>query len=62
MASVKTSNRQTWPRLLLVLTPEQGDALDELARVNYRDRRREAMRLLDDAIRRERGALAGTTR
>jgi hypothetical protein len=47
------TNRQTWPRVALTLPPEAGAALDELARRNFRDRRREALRLLLGAIEEE---------
>lgn len=50
-------NRQTWPRVALTLPPDASKALDELARRNYRDRRHEALRLLLDAIDRERRPL-----
>jgi hypothetical protein len=46
-------NRQRWSRLTLTLPPDAAEALLELARVNYRDRRREALRLLLDSIERE---------
>lgn len=48
------TNRQRWPRVALLLPPESGRALDEIAVRNFRDRRREALRLLLDAIERER--------
>jgi hypothetical protein len=54
-------NRQRWPRVAVTLPPEAGRALEELARAHYRDRRREALRLLVDAIERERAAAAGET-
>jgi hypothetical protein len=47
-------SRQHWPRITLTLPPEAGRALDELARIHFRDRRREALRLLVDGIERER--------
>lgn len=46
-------NRRRWPRVILTLPPEARDALHELARANYRDPKREALRLLLDAIERE---------
>jgi hypothetical protein len=46
-------NRRHWPRIMLTLPPDAADALGELARVNYRDRKREALRLLLDGIARE---------
>jgi len=46
-------DRRRWPRLTLVLPPEQGDALAALARDHYRDPKREALRLLVDGIERE---------
>jgi hypothetical protein len=47
-------NRQRWPRITLTIPPEANEALVELARDSFRDRRREALRLLLDAIERER--------
>jgi hypothetical protein len=52
MESTESRSRR-WPRLVLTLPPDKSDALDELARVNYRDRKREALRLLMDGIERE---------
>ncbi len=58
-----SDNRQRWPRIALTLPPDAGRALDELARANLRDRRHEALRLLLDALTRERsGGAAGTAR
>ncbi len=51
------STRRTWPRLVLTLPPETSDALGDLARQNYRDPKREALRILVDGIERE--AVAG---
>lgn len=48
-----TESRRRWPRLTLVLPPEQSEALGQLARSNYRDPKREALRLLVDGIERE---------
>ena len=48
-----TESRRRWPRLTLVLPPDKSDALGELARLNYRDRKHEALRLLVDGIDRE---------
>lgn len=48
-----SESRSRWLRLTLVLPPDKSDALGELARANYRDRRREALRLLLDGIDRE---------
>jgi hypothetical protein len=49
-------NRQRWPRVAVTLPPQVGKALDDLAEANFRDRRHEALRLLTDAIERERPA------
>jgi hypothetical protein len=49
--------RRSWPRVTLVLPPEARDTLHQLARAHYRDPRREALRLLLDAIERERVAV-----
>jgi hypothetical protein len=51
--AVTTPNRTRWPRITLTLPPESRDALADLARRNYREPKREAMRLLLDAIERE---------
>ena len=48
-----TRSRSRWPRLTLVLPPDMSDALTELARAGYRDRKQEALRLLLDGIERE---------
>lgn len=53
MAVMEPPIRRMWPRLVLTLPPETSEALGELARANYRDRRREALRLLIDGIARE---------
>lgn len=45
--------RNRWPRLVLVIPPEVDGALADLARAHYRDRRREALRLLVDGVERE---------
>jgi hypothetical protein len=50
---VTTENRRSWPRIVLTLPPDAADSLGELARRNYRDKRREALRLLLDGIARE---------
>ena len=50
--------RAGWPRVTLVLPPEARDTLHDLARAHYRDPRREALRLLLDAIECERLAAA----
>ncbi len=54
MAVMEPPIRRTWPRLVLTLPPETSEALGELARLNYRDRKREALRILVDGIERER--------
>jgi hypothetical protein len=46
--------RRSWPRVTLILPPEARDTLHELARDNFRAPRAEALRLLLDAIERER--------
>jgi hypothetical protein len=51
-----TDNRTRWPRVTLVLPPEARDALHELAHDSYRTARAEALRLLLDAIERERSS------
>ncbi len=51
---LETQNRRTWPRVVLTLPPAANDRLREIARANYRDPKREALRLLLDAIERER--------
>jgi hypothetical protein len=48
-----TVNRQRWPRLTIVLSPERSDELVALARRNLRDPRREALRLVLDGLDRE---------
>jgi hypothetical protein len=50
---VDTDTRRRWPRYTLVLSPEQSAALAELARTNYRDPKREALRLLTEGLERE---------
>ena len=50
--------RRSWPRVTLIIPPEVRDRLHELARANYRDPRREALRLLLDGIERETKASA----
>ncbi len=47
-------NRRRWPRIVLTLTPDAADKLHSLAKDNYRDPKREALRLLLDALERER--------
>lgn len=46
-------NRRRWPRLVLTLPPDANDALTELARDHFRDRKREALRLVLEGIARE---------
>ena len=46
-------NRQRWPRLVLTLPPGANDALTAMARDHFRDRRREALRLVLEGIARE---------
>jgi hypothetical protein len=46
--------RTHWPRLTLVVPPEARDELHEIAAENFRDPRREALRLLLEGIERER--------
>jgi len=50
---VQTSSRRNWPRLVITLSPDARDALQNLASANQRDPKREATRLLLDAIERE---------
>jgi hypothetical protein len=59
---MEPDNRQRWPRITLVLPPDAADALGTLARNHFRDRRREALRLLLDAIERERIDAGGAAR
>ncbi len=49
----QTTSRRHWARITLTLPPETADALAVIARDNYRDRRREALRLLTEGIARE---------
>ena len=51
---MEQTNRRRWPRITIVLPPEDADRLAELARGNYRTGRAEALRLLLDGIARER--------
>jgi hypothetical protein len=46
-------NRRRWPRLVLILPPDANDALTAMARDHFRDRKREALRLLLEGIARE---------
>lgn len=46
-------NRRRWPRLVLVLPPDANDALTAMARDHFRDRKREALRLILEGIARE---------
>ena len=46
-------NRRRWPRLVLILPPEANDALTAMARDHFRDRKREALRLVLEGIARE---------
>ena len=46
-------SRRRWPRVVLTLPPDTDDALQTLARGNYRAPKQEALRLLVDAIERE---------
>lgn len=48
-----TPDRRHWPRLILTLPPQAAEDLGMLARVNFRDRKREALRLLMDGLDRE---------
>jgi hypothetical protein len=48
--------RRSWPRLVLTIPPDTRDRLHELARANYRDPRREALRLLLEGIERAEAA------
>ena len=50
---MQTETRRRWPRLTLVLPPERAAALRVIAEGNFRDQRREALRLLTEAIDRE---------
>ena len=51
-----TDTRRRWPRLTLTLPPAHADALGRLAEAHFRDRKREALRLLTEAIDREHGS------
>lgn len=55
-------SRLHWPRIALTLPPDAGLALDELAKLHLRDRRREALRLLLDGLERESLVPAGGRR
>ena len=46
-------NRRRWPRLVLILPPDANEALTAMARDHFRDRKREALRLLLEGIARE---------
>ena len=46
-------NRRRWPRLMLTLPPDANDALTAMARDHFRDRKREALRLVLEGIARE---------
>lgn len=48
-----TENRRRWPRLVLTLPPDANDALATMAREHFRDRKREALRLVLEGIARE---------
>lgn len=48
-----TENRRRWPRLVLTLPPDANDALTTMARDHFRDRKREALRLVLEGIARE---------
>jgi hypothetical protein len=52
----RPQSRRSWPRVTLTLPPDVRDRLYEVARDNFRDPKREATRLLIDAIDRERQA------
>jgi excisionase family DNA binding protein len=54
MVDSSTPRRSAWPRVTLVLPPDARDTLHDLATAHYRDPKREALRLLLDAIERER--------
>jgi hypothetical protein len=56
-----TESRRRWPRLTLTLPPDAAENLTQLARRNYRDRRREALRLLLAGIERETASAEATT-
>lgn len=62
MDDARAENRRSWPRLTLTLPPEASDSLADLARAHYRDRKREALRILVDGIARERAAAEGSAR
>lgn len=47
------TNRRRWPRLVLTLPPDANDALTAMARDHFRDRKREALRLVLEGIARE---------
>lgn len=47
------ANRRRWPRLVLILPPDANDALTAMARDHFRDRKREALRLVLEGIARE---------
>jgi len=51
------TTRRRWSRIVLTLPPELSAGLHELADAHYRDGKREALRLLTEAVERERAAL-----
>ena len=57
-----TARREPWPRLVLTIPPETFVALRDLARRNYRDPKREALRLLADGLESERRQPVGAAR
>jgi hypothetical protein len=55
---MEQTDRRRWPRIVLTVPPEAAEALADLARHNYRDGKREALRILIEGIERERLVLA----
>lgn len=52
----RPATRRSWPRLVLTIPPDARDRLHELAQANYRDPKREALRLLLEGIERAEAA------
>ena len=51
--TVPMVERRRWPRIVLSLPPDVAAGLHELADANYRDGKREALRLLAEGVERE---------
>ncbi len=53
-----TPDRRSWQRLTLTLPPDASRALGSIAEANFRDRKREALRLILEGIEREQRPIA----